>query len=107
MLDFAMRAGLTSIVQKLILMVHRMPAGAQANAMTRQELTVLAGLTDAELNALNELQPGEERIASDNTGITANGVPVKHNHERRYTYNTTQRPLMIRTNTGVSSHSRI
>ena len=82
MLDLAMRLGLTPVVQKLVLMVHRMPAGAQVNDMTKQDVTTLAGLTDAELNTLNELRPVEARIVSDNTGITANGVPVRHNHEK-------------------------
>lgn len=103
MLNMAMRLSLTEIAQKLLLMAHRMPEGAQLGNLSVQEVATAAGITSEELARLNESPPQ----AGNNTSITSNGAQVKHHHGNDFKYRTIQRPMTIRTNAGKSHVIRV
>ena len=107
MLNLSMRLGLTKIAQKLLLMQHRMPDGAQMNNLTAQEVATAAGLTPDELVQLNEDTTGVVPPTRDNVSITSSGVAVKHNHGKDFRVRTVQRPNFIRTNAGTTAVTRL
>ena len=106
MLKRSMQIDANSITQKLILLANRLPAlNKNYRTLADQEIVKLAGLSaeEAGLLAKIELAP----IERNNTGISSNGVPVKHVHGNAFMKRNPQQPVLIRGNSGSSKVTRI
>ena len=109
MINRSMALGLSPIAQKLIMLMHRIPAGADVNLMTTKEVATAAGLNDEDLAKLNESEVGISALplTQDTAPIMSNGAKVKHNHGNDFSLRTIQRPLLIWTNSGITQMARI
>jgi hypothetical protein len=88
--------------------MHRTPASADVNMMTAKEVATAAGLNDEDLAKLNESEVGISALPlmQDTAPIMSNGVKVKHNHGNKFALNAIQRPLFIKTNSGITQVTR-
>ena len=98
-----MRLGLQSVIGKLYALI----GNDGVHTYTFQGVATAAGLTNDDLVQLNEDTTGITLPNRDNGSISSNGVPVRHHHGSDFRLRTTQRPVIVRTNSGTVSVTRV
>ena len=102
-MDEAFRQNRTPIIQKLYPLI----GSKRAHALPIVDLIKVAGISEDEFTHLTDLHRAGNVLnfpVSDNTGISANGIPVVHVHgpEQFGPRSNPARPLVIRTNSGTA-----